>query len=190
MQRACADAGASGDRIGAVGVLLLPPQVRSAVFPEGHADPRPLSALVGFHPMAWPDGWLMLALSRRSRPVPRPIPVLLLHIESGQCALPSTMRNDYYKEALQIVGDPYVLINMIWGRTRMRWRGNCPLIGSFEELSPEDVALREIIDGAITHVSGDMVIQGNTIRLENIVTRSDTSTSPSVDASCNAAAPT
>jgi DNA-directed RNA polymerase subunit omega len=100
------------------------------------------------------------------------------------------MRNDYYKEALQIVGDPYVLINMIWGRTRMLWRGNRPLIGSFEELSPEDVALREIIDGAITHVSGDMVIQGNTIRLENIVTRSDTSTSPSVDASCNAAAPT
>ena len=100
------------------------------------------------------------------------------------------MRNDYYKEALQIVGDPYVLINMIWGRTRMRWRGNCPLIGSFEELSPEDVALREIIDGAITHVSGDMITQGNTIKRENIVTRSDTSPSPSVDASCNAAAPT
>jgi len=28
------------------------------------------------------------------------------------------MRNDYFKEALEIVGDPYVLVNMVWGRVQ------------------------------------------------------------------------
>lgn len=101
------------------------------------------------------------------------------------------MRDDYFNEAFEIVGDPYVLVNIIWERMQMLRKGNRPPVESVEKLSLEDVALREIIDGRITYVLGDIVV------LENLGTqgragdtRSNPSISPLVDAPCTALAPT
>jgi hypothetical protein len=40
-------------------------------------------------------------------------------------------------------------------------------------LSPEDVALREIIEGRITQVSGYLVVLGDSVAMEDLVTRED-----------------
>ena len=152
---------------------------------------------VGFYPMSPAGDWSILipppACFTRS---PGPIQVPQTHLEPGHRALLSAMRNDYFKEALEIVGDPYVLVNMVWGRVQMLRRGDCPLIESLEELSPEEIALREIAEGRITRISGNMAVLGRIVVLENVVSRnragdprSNTSTSPFVDAPCNAADP-
>jgi DNA-directed RNA polymerase subunit omega len=61
------------------------------------------------------------------------------------------MRDDYIKEALKTIHDPNVLINVVSRRVKQLRRGNRPLVESLEKLSPEDVALREIIEGKISH---------------------------------------
>jgi len=61
------------------------------------------------------------------------------------------MRDNYLKEAQQVVPDPNILINMVSRRVKQLKFGNKPLIESLERLSPEDVALREIIEGKITY---------------------------------------
>jgi DNA-directed RNA polymerase subunit omega len=68
------------------------------------------------------------------------------------------MRDDYFKEALEIVDDPYVLVNMIWERMQMLRRGNHPLVESIGKVPLEDIALREIIEGRITYVLGNVVV--------------------------------
>jgi len=73
------------------------------------------------------------------------------------------MDDDYYKQALDIVGDPYILINMVWGRVRMLRSGNRPLVESHEKLPVEDIALREIIEGRISCVLGDLVVKDDII---------------------------
>src|SRR5205085_7346516 len=64
---------------------------------------------------------------------------------------PSHMRDDYIKEALNTIHDPNVLINVVSRRVKQLKRGNRPLVESLEKLSPEDTALREIIEGKISH---------------------------------------
>jgi DNA-directed RNA polymerase subunit omega len=61
------------------------------------------------------------------------------------------MRDDYIKDALKTIPDPNVLINVVSRRVKQLKRGNRPLVESLEKLSPEDIALREIIDGKISH---------------------------------------
>jgi DNA-directed RNA polymerase subunit omega len=61
------------------------------------------------------------------------------------------MRDDYIKDALKSVNDPNILINVVSRRVKQLKRGNRPLVESLEKLSPEDVALREIIEGKISH---------------------------------------
>jgi DNA-directed RNA polymerase subunit omega len=101
------------------------------------------------------------------------------------------MRDDYFKTALEIVDDPYVLVNMIWERMQMLRRGHRPLVESPEMLPLEDVALREIIEGRITSVLGNVVIPENLAKQEHAGgIRGNPSTSPFVDAPCNAGAPT
>jgi DNA-directed RNA polymerase subunit omega len=63
----------------------------------------------------------------------------------------SAMRDDYIKEALKSIQDPNVLINVVSRRVKQLKRGNRPLVESLEKLSPEDVALREVIEGKISH---------------------------------------
>jgi DNA-directed RNA polymerase subunit omega len=61
------------------------------------------------------------------------------------------LRNDYIEEAQKIISDPNILINVVSRRVKQLKYGNKPLVESLERLSPEDIALREIIEGKITH---------------------------------------
>ncbi|HTT57202.1 MAG TPA: DNA-directed RNA polymerase subunit omega [Opitutaceae bacterium] len=61
------------------------------------------------------------------------------------------MRDDYIKEAQKVVGDPNILINVVSRRVKQLKRGSRPLVESLEKLAPEDIALREIIEGKINH---------------------------------------
>ncbi|HEY3756491.1 MAG TPA: DNA-directed RNA polymerase subunit omega [Opitutaceae bacterium] len=65
------------------------------------------------------------------------------------------MRDDYIKQALTKIQDPNVLINVVSRRVKQLKRGNRPLVESLEKLSPEDIALREIIDEKISFESGE-----------------------------------
>ena len=62
-----------------------------------------------------------------------------------------TMRDEYIKEAQKVIQDPNVLINVVSRRVKQLRRGSRPLVESLEKLSPEDIALREIIEGKISY---------------------------------------
>jgi DNA-directed RNA polymerase subunit omega len=62
-----------------------------------------------------------------------------------------SMRDDYIKDALKAINDPNILINVVSRRVKQLKRGNRPLVESLEKLSPEDTALREVIEGKISH---------------------------------------
>ena len=61
------------------------------------------------------------------------------------------MRDDYIKDALKIIPDPNMLINVVSRRVKQLRRGNRPLVESLEKLSAEDTALREIGEGKISY---------------------------------------
>ncbi|MGF1453289.1 MAG: DNA-directed RNA polymerase subunit omega [Opitutales bacterium] len=61
------------------------------------------------------------------------------------------MRDEYLKKASEIISDPNILINVVSRRSKQLKHGMKPLIESLEKLEPEDVALREIIEGKITY---------------------------------------
>lgn len=61
------------------------------------------------------------------------------------------MRDDYLRQANKIITDSNLLINVVSRRVKQLRRGSRPLVESLEKLSPEDVALREIIEGKITY---------------------------------------
>ena len=60
------------------------------------------------------------------------------------------MRDDYIKQAIAKIQDPNVLVNVVSRRVKQLKRGNRPLVESLEKLTPEDTALREIIDEKIS----------------------------------------
>ena len=64
------------------------------------------------------------------------------------------MRNEYVEAASKIIDDPYILVNVVSLRVKMLRRGARPLVSSLEKLEPEDIALREIIEGKITYELG------------------------------------
>ena len=61
------------------------------------------------------------------------------------------MRDDYIEAAQKIIPDQNILINVVSRRVKQLKYGNKPLVESLERLSPEDIALREIIEGKITY---------------------------------------
>ena len=61
------------------------------------------------------------------------------------------MRDDYLQEALKVIDDPNILVNVVSRRVKQLKRGNRPLVESLEKLSAEDTALREIAAGKITY---------------------------------------
>lgn len=61
------------------------------------------------------------------------------------------MRDDYLRDAAKIINDPYILVNVVSRRVKQLRRGSRPLVESLEKLSPEDTALREIIEGRISY---------------------------------------
>lgn len=64
------------------------------------------------------------------------------------------MRDDYLKEAQKVITDPNVLINVVSRRVKQLKRGHRPLVESLEKLDPEDIALREVIEGKISYELG------------------------------------
>ena len=64
---------------------------------------------------------------------------------------PKTVRDEYLKEASAIIPDPNALINVVSRRSKQLKFGNKPLVESLEKLEPEDIALREIIEGKISY---------------------------------------
>jgi DNA-directed RNA polymerase subunit omega len=61
------------------------------------------------------------------------------------------MRDDYLKEAHKVIPDANILINVVSRRVKQLRRGQRALVESLEKLSPEDIALREIIEGKTTY---------------------------------------
>jgi DNA-directed RNA polymerase subunit omega len=61
------------------------------------------------------------------------------------------LRDEYLKEAQKIIPDPNILINVISRRVKQLKFGMKPLVESLEKLEPEDVALREVIEGKIDY---------------------------------------
>jgi DNA-directed RNA polymerase subunit omega len=61
------------------------------------------------------------------------------------------MRDDYFKGALAVITDPNVLINVVSRRVKQLRRGHRPLVESLEKLDPEDIALREVVEGRISY---------------------------------------
>jgi DNA-directed RNA polymerase subunit omega len=61
------------------------------------------------------------------------------------------VRDDYIQEAQKIIPDPNILINVVSRRVKQLKYGQRPLVESLERLSPEDIALREIIEGKIDY---------------------------------------
>ncbi len=61
------------------------------------------------------------------------------------------MRDEYLKQASEIITDPNILINVVSRRVKQLRFGRKPLVESLERLEPEDIALREIIEGKITY---------------------------------------
>ena len=62
-----------------------------------------------------------------------------------------TMRDDYLQAALKVIDDPNILVNVISRRVKQLKRGNRALVESLEKLSPEDTALREVMEGKISY---------------------------------------
>lgn len=61
------------------------------------------------------------------------------------------MRDDYIRQAALKITDPAILINVVSRRVKQLKMGQRPLVESLEKLSPEDTALREVIEGKITY---------------------------------------
>ena len=61
------------------------------------------------------------------------------------------MRDEYLKEAIKIIPDTNALINVVSRRVKQLKRGHRPLVESLEKLNPEDIALREVIEGKINY---------------------------------------
>jgi DNA-directed RNA polymerase subunit omega len=61
------------------------------------------------------------------------------------------MRDDYLLGARKVIDDPYILLNVVSRRVKQLRRGARPLVESLEKLAPEDIALREIIEGKISY---------------------------------------
>ncbi len=61
------------------------------------------------------------------------------------------MREDYLLGARKVIDDPYILVNVVSRRVKQLRRGARPLVESLEKLAPEDIALREIIEGKISY---------------------------------------
>ncbi len=64
------------------------------------------------------------------------------------------MRDDYLQAAYLVIPDANVLINVVSRRVKQLRRGARPLVESLEKLLPEDVALREVIEGKISYALG------------------------------------
>ncbi len=61
------------------------------------------------------------------------------------------LKDEYLKQAQKVIQDPNILVNVVSRRVKQLKHGSRPLVESLERLNPEDIALREIIEGKITY---------------------------------------
>lgn len=64
------------------------------------------------------------------------------------------MREDYLQSARKVIPDGNILVNVVSRRVKQLKATHRPLVESLEKLSPEDIALREIIEGKISYELG------------------------------------
>jgi DNA-directed RNA polymerase subunit omega len=62
------------------------------------------------------------------------------------------MRDDYLRQAMQVVQNPNILVNLVSIRVRQLRRKNDSSVESLEHLELEDIVFREIIEGKLTYV--------------------------------------
>lgn len=86
------------------------------------------------------------------------------------CGVNLHMRNDYLQDALKVIDDPNILVNVVSRRVKQLKMGNRPLIESLEKLSNEDIALREIAERKITYELATVaeLAGGSRSRLRNV----------------------
>jgi DNA-directed RNA polymerase subunit omega len=65
-----------------------------------------------------------------------------------------TLREDYLQAAQKAIPDGNILVNVVSRRVKQLKSTHRPLVESLEKLSPEDIALREIIEGKISYELG------------------------------------
>jgi DNA-directed RNA polymerase subunit omega len=61
------------------------------------------------------------------------------------------MRDDYLRQALLVIPNVNILINLVSKRVKQLRRKNDSAVESLERLELEDVVLREIIEGKLTY---------------------------------------
>ena len=61
------------------------------------------------------------------------------------------LKKEYIDQALSVITDHKILINVVSRRVKQLKYGMNPLVESLEKLEPEDIALKEIIEGKITY---------------------------------------
>lgn len=61
------------------------------------------------------------------------------------------MKIEFIQEAHKIIKDPNILINVVSRRVKQLKSGMRPLVESLEKLDPEDIALKEIIEGKLDY---------------------------------------
>ncbi|HLS28316.1 MAG TPA: DNA-directed RNA polymerase subunit omega [Opitutales bacterium] len=61
------------------------------------------------------------------------------------------MREDYLQAAQEVIPDANILINVTSRRVKQLKATHRPLVESLEKLAPEDIALREVIEGKISY---------------------------------------
>lgn len=70
------------------------------------------------------------------------------------------MREEYLRQANKVIKDPNILINVVSRRVRqLQHEGMEPLVETLEKLEPEDIALREIIEGKLSFELPDDLLQ-------------------------------
>jgi DNA-directed RNA polymerase subunit omega len=65
------------------------------------------------------------------------------------------VREDYLQAAQNVIKDGNILVNLVSRRVKQLKHTHRPLVESLEKLTPEDIALREIIEGKISHELAD-----------------------------------
>lgn len=61
------------------------------------------------------------------------------------------VREEYLQQAHEKIEDPNILINIVSRRVKQLKYGMKPLVESLEKLEPEDIALREVIEGKLDY---------------------------------------
>lgn len=70
------------------------------------------------------------------------------------------MREEYLRQANKVIKDPNILVNVVSRRVRqLQHEGMQPLVDTLEKLEPEDVALREIIEGKLSYELPDGLLK-------------------------------